>query len=68
MLLDRKLSFYLKSIGVKRDKLKYFIDFDIMPKSLVLKWLQRVTLCPNSQQYLPHDKTPATRSHDFGLV
>jgi hypothetical protein len=31
-LSDCELSFHLKPIGVKRDKLKSFMDLDIVPK------------------------------------
>jgi hypothetical protein len=40
-LSDLKLSFHLKPIGIRKDILKYFIDFDIVPNRLVFRAFAR---------------------------
>lgn len=47
-LPDYELSFYLKVIGVKEDKLKSFMDLVIAPNMPVFRWSHRVMLCPNN--------------------
>lgn len=41
---DRELSFHLKLIGVKKYKLKLFIDLDIVPNGLVFRMVARSSI------------------------
>lgn len=57
-LSDRELSFHLISIGIKRNKLKSFMDLDIAPDEHVFRAVAMSAIV--SQQSLSHDDAPIT--------
>jgi hypothetical protein len=62
-LSDIELLFYIKSIGVKGDKFKFFINLGIAPNMLVFRAVAIRGIV--SKQSLPHDDASVTRSYDL---
>ena len=53
-----------KLIGDEEDTLKFFIAFDIMPRGPIFRVVVESQIVV-SQQSLPHNDTPVTRTHDL---